>query len=490
MGATVAGTTGSKNVRPAAVAGSFYPGNPADLEEMVDGLLAEAKAPRIKHDLLAVVAPHAGYVYSGHVAAEAYAQVRGHGIKRVVVISPCHVESFRGASVFDGGGYETPLGVVRVDEAFCDDLAAADKLIARSNKGHRLNERGRGEHALEVQLPFLQRALGKFTLVPVVMGDQRYETCRALGVALASLVKDRGTLIVASSDLSHFHPYDEAVELDLKVVKAIENRDFFCLSRNFSSRQWEACGGGPIVAAMMAAQRLGANEAVRLKYANSGDVPHGDRNRVVGYVSAALVAVEDETSKRAGGEEYSLRPEEKKRLLEIARASVERSVRSGKVYDVSPREEKHAALLEERGAFVTLNKDGLLRGCIGYVFPIEPLCVTVRDVAMSAALRDRRFEPVSKVELPDIEYEISVLSPLRLVTDLEEIEVGIHGLLIKRGTKEGLLLPQVAGSRGWDRPTFLEHTCIKAGLPPQAWKGADVDVYAFTALVFGEEAGH
>lgn len=476
--------------RPAAVAGSFYPGDPAVLEETVDGLLNGATASRVESPVVALISPHAGYPYSGAVAAEAYAQIRGRGISRVVVISPCHVESFQGASVFDGDAYATPLGIVPVDEEFAERLAAASPLITRSGKGHRTNAQGRGEHALEIQLPFLQRALGEFKLVPVVMGDQRYETCRALGTGLASLINDHHTLIVASSDLSHFHPYDAAVQMDSKVVKAIKNRDFFCLSRNFASREWEACGGGPIVAAMMAAARLGANNAVILKYANSGDVARGDRERVVGYVSAVLVEEKGTSGAGPGAEEYNLKPEEKNRLLEIARASVEKSVRTGKAYDASPGTEKHPALLEERGAFVTLNKGGQLRGCIGYVFPIEPLCVTVRDVAMAAALRDRRFDPVSKDELADIEYEISVLSPLRLMTDPNEIQIGKHGLLVKKGSSEGLLLPQVAGTRAWDRVTFLEQTCWKAGLPPDTWKDGETDVYMFTALVFGEHAGN
>jgi AmmeMemoRadiSam system protein B/AmmeMemoRadiSam system protein A len=474
------------NVRQPAASGSFYPGDPDELEQTVDELLAEMTTGRFKNPLVAIISPHAGYDYSGHVAAQAFAQLAGRDIETVVIISPCHVESFKGVSVYDGDGYATPLGVVPVDEEFSNQLADSDPLITRSIKGHGRNEQGRGEHALEVQIPFLQRVLSDFRLVPVVMGDQSYETCRALGVSLADLIKDQRTLIVASSDLSHFHSYARAVQLDHKVVTAIEKWDFYCLSRNFASRTWEACGGGPIVAAMMAAQRLGANRAVKLEYANSGDVPQGDRTRVVGYLSAILV--KDEAA--AGQEEYTLRQEEKDRLLEIAQKAVEKGVRDGKSYDVSPAAERYPGLLEERGAFVTLNKDGRLRGCIGYVFPVQPLCTTVRDVATHAALRDRRFKPVGPKELADLEYEISVLSPLRLVTNTETIQVGKHGLLIKKGQQEGLLLPQVAAERGWDRITFLEQTCVKAGLPADTWKDAGTDIFAFTALVFGERSGH
>lgn len=478
-----------KKVRQPAVAGGFYPGDPAELERMVDGLLAETSSANVGGPLVAIISPHAGYVYSGHVAAQVYAQLSNRGIDRVVVISPCHVDAFKGAAVYDGDGYATPLGVVPVDVEFAERLVKTSPLISRSDRGHKPGRQGRGEHALEVQIPFLQRVLGDFQLVPVVMGDQSYETCRALGVALANLINDRRTLIVASTDLSHFHSYDEAAYLDHKVIGAVENWDYYSLSRNFASRTWEACGGGPIVATMMAAQRLGANRAATLKYANSGDVPQGDRQRVVGYMAVALVA-DKAAESSAGKDEYNLTPAEKKRLLEIARKAVEIGVREGKSYDFSPGPEESKALLEERGAFVTLNKDGRLRGCIGYTFTVQPLYHTVRDVAAHAALRDRRFSPVHVGELDRLEYEISVLSPLRLVTDVEQIQVGKHGLLMKKGKREGLLLPQVAENQGWDRKTFLERTCVKAGLSLNAWRDAETDIYAFTALVFGEHSTH
>lgn len=475
----------SGKVRDPAAAGGFYPIEPAELAQTVDELLADAQAPDLKSPLVALIAPHAGYVYSGHVAAQAYSLLKGRDIDRVVVISPCHVESFIGASVYDGDGYATPLGIVKVDRGFADKLAENNPLVFLSDQGHRLGKQGRGEHALEVQLPFLQRTLGEFELVPVVMGDQTYETCRALGTTLAKLIKDRKTLIVASTDLSHFHPYDDAVRLDQKVLDAIDQWDYYSLSRNLASRHWEACGGGPVVATMMASEREGADLAIRLKYANSGDVPRGDRGRVVGYAAVALV--EDESlGGTTGAKAFELTPVEKRGLLEIAKRSVEMGVREGRSYEFTP--EGHTALLDERGAFVTLNKYGRLRGCIGYIFPIMPLCYTVRDAAANAALRDRRFPPVSVSELPELEYEISVLSPLRRVLDVEQIRVGTHGLVIKKGSQEGLLLPQVAAERQWDRITFLEQTCQKAGLFKDAWKDEDTDIFAFTALVFDEHS--
>jgi AmmeMemoRadiSam system protein A len=298
-------------------------------------------------------------------------------------------------------------------------------------------------------------------------------------VALAKLIHDSDTLIVASSDLSHYHPYDEASTIDHNTLHAIEAWDYFNLSRNLQARVWEACGGGPIVATMIAAERLGATRAELLKYANSGDVT-GDRSRVVGYSAFALYKA---ASTSSAARPFTLTPKEKQELLSVARKSVETTVRERKSYEPptgSP------ALQQDRGAFVTITKNGELRGCIGYVSPVQPLIETVRDVAALAASRDPRFPPVTPAELGELQYEVSVLSPFRRVLDVREIRVGQHGLLMKKGDHEGVLLPQVPVEAGWDRKTFLEGTARKAGLPPSAWKDDDTDIFLFSALVFNE----
>ena len=466
-------------IRPMAVAGSFYPADPKELASMIDGFLAKATTPAIDN-VVALVSPHAGYMYSGPVAAYSYALLKGKKFDRVVVIAPSHYEAFGFASVYDGAAYTTPFGQVPVDQAFAEKLAKLSPLIKLSSAGHTPSAE-RPEHSIEVQLPFLQRVLGQFQVVPVIVGDQSYEVCRALGVALAKLVAGTNTLILASSDLSHYHTYDEASTEDYKTLNAIGEYDYFDLARNFDSRVWEACGGGPIIAAMIAAERLGANQAKVLHYANTGDVT-GDRSRVVGYGAVAFVKA------AAGGKTseapFSLTAREKETLLKIARASVETSVREHRTYECSTGGQQ--ALAQERGAFVTLTKNGQLRGCIGYVAPFKPLYLTVRDVASMAALRDSRFRPVTAGELADLHYEISVLSPLRRVMDVQEIRVGQHGLLIHTSDHEGLLLPQVATEERWDRSTFLQEVCYKAGLPAHAWQDAGADLFRFTALVFGE----
>jgi AmmeMemoRadiSam system protein B/AmmeMemoRadiSam system protein A len=465
-------------VRKTAVAGAFYPKDAKELAKVVDDFVAAAKPPAIADPVVALVSPHAGYPFSGAVAAYGYALIKGKQYDRVVVISPSHIENFPFAAVYDGDAYATPLGNVPVDKEFCKKIADG-KLVQLSSRGHAVWA-DRGEHALEVQLPFLQRVLGPFKLVPIVMGEQDYAICRKLGRALADAIGNSRTLIVASSDLSHYHPYDTAVKMDHNTLRAIEEWDYLSLSENLPRRIWEACGGGPIIAAMIASERLGPVEARLLKYANSGDVTK-TRDSVVGYGSMAFVRP---AGPSAAAAPFSLSAAEKDALLKLARQSVESAVRDHKMLDLPAL--RFDALNQDRGAFVTLRKHGELRGCIGYIAPVKPLATTVRDVAAAAATQDRRFPPVTPAELGQLEYEVSVLSPMRRVLDTEKIQVGQHGLVMMQGDSMGLLLPQVPVEEHWDRKTFLEQTCRKAGLPSDAWRSADTDIFSFTALVFGE----
>ena len=234
------------------------------------------------------------------------------------------------------------------------------------------------------------------------------------------------------------------------------------------------------MAAMIAAERMGADQALVLKYANSGDTA-GDHSRVVGY--SADVFLKTQSGKTAESK-FSLNGREKNELLALARKSVEYAVREKKAYE--PTASASEALTQERGAFVTLRESGELRGCIGYTSAVKPLYMTVRDTATLAALRDSRFPPVSASELPKLDYEISVLSPLRRVLDIRQIKVGQHGLLMKNGAYEGILLPQVPVEERWDRQRFLEETCAKAGMRSGCWKDENTDIFMFTAVIFGE----
>jgi hypothetical protein len=479
-------------VRPAGVAGGFYPADPKELTQMMDGLLSRNTVAPVEGPLVALICPHAGYAFTGPVAAACFAQLQGRKYARVVVIAPSHHVAFPFTSVYDGDAYSTPLGDIPVDKDFCARLAKLSSSIKLSDRGH-AKETEYAEHALEVQLPWLQRMLGTFKLVPIIMGEQNYGNERALGRSLAKVLLAEPpevraqTLILVSSDLSHYHPYDYANNVDHQTLQAIVDWDYLSLSRNFAMwergvQTWEACGGGPIVAGMIAAEGLGATHAQLLKYANSGDAT-GDKSKVVGYGAVAITSqsAADANKKSA---EFTLTGKEKDALMKIARTSVETAVRERKMYLVGAT--GFPKLEEARGAFVTLKEHGELRGCIGYITPMKSLAETVRDVAAYAALEDTRFTPVTANELPQLEYEISVMSPLRRVLDIKEIKVGKHGLIMKQGEIEGLLLPQVPVEEHWGRDTFLEQTCRKAGLPGDAWQDEETDIFRFTALVFGE----
>ncbi len=273
-----------EDVRPPAVANMFYPGEPRVLEKNVQELLETSEPPAVSGHIVGLVCPHAGYMYSGRVAAYAYKLVAGRHYPVVAIISPSHREYFPGVSVFDGRGYLTPLGLVPVAADLAEKLIEQDDRIFSSWAGHT------EEHALEVQLPFLQKVLTDFKIIPIVMGDQDAETCRMLGNVLATVLEGHSALIVASSDLSHYYPYDQAVRIDQGTERYVAQFDETGLMEALETRRSEACGGGPMVAAMIASKKLGAQESRILLYQNSGDVT-GDHSRVVGYLSAAFVGL-------------------------------------------------------------------------------------------------------------------------------------------------------------------------------------------------------
>lgn len=270
-----------EDTRHPAVADMFYPGDPEVLDRELDRMLSESEAGDLPGDIRALVSPHAGYMYSGSVAASGFRNLRPDTYEIVAVICPSHRDVFHGISVFNGRGYETPLGLVPVASDYASALIAQSEDIFSSWDGHQL------EHALEVQLPFLQKTLNDFSVIPIVMGDQDYETCKLLARSLQTVLKDEPTLIVASSDLSHYHPYDIARKIDGTTIRLLEAFDETELMQGVVNGDCEACGAGPIVATMMAAKQSGANRVKVLDYKNSGDVT-GDYSAVVGYLAAVL----------------------------------------------------------------------------------------------------------------------------------------------------------------------------------------------------------
>jgi AmmeMemoRadiSam system protein B len=268
----------NKDIRRSVIAGSWYPGHQKELRQTIEAFLANVKDGAVPGQLIGLIVPHAGYVYSGQIAAYAYKQLEGKHFDTVVLIGPSHRAIINGFAISSQSHYETPLGLVELDRAFIDTLEQATST---------LRIRQDAEHSLEIQVPFMQVALSDFKLVPIIMGDHSLATCQQLGQTLAATIGDRSALLVASSDLSHFYPYDHAVKLDKVVLGHIDAFDPEGLSRDLDGGRCEACGGGPVVAAMLAAKALGADHAKVLKYANSGDVT-GDRSSVVGYAAGAI----------------------------------------------------------------------------------------------------------------------------------------------------------------------------------------------------------
>ena len=270
------------SVREPAVAGMFYPGDRLTLDREVDALFKRVEVKKIKGELFGLISPHAGYIYSGYTAANGYRLLEGKSVQTVVIIAPSHREYFRGVSVFSGSAYSTPLGILEVDDALRSELVRDGGVIEASLSGHR------EEHAIEVQLPFLQKVLVDFKILPIVMGDQGRDFCVALGKRLGKILKERNALLVASSDLSHYYPYDVARKLDQVIINDVQEFREERLLEDLDSQRAEACGGGPIVAMLIAAKELGADKVEVLHYCNSGDIT-GDKDGVVGYLSAAVM---------------------------------------------------------------------------------------------------------------------------------------------------------------------------------------------------------
>jgi AmmeMemoRadiSam system protein B/AmmeMemoRadiSam system protein A len=461
------------HVRASVIAGSWYPDNPDELSAMVDGFLAQAEA--VDGEPIALIVPHAGYAYSGPVAAYGFKQLEGKEYDVAIIIAADHQAPLSNPiSVWAEGGFETPLGVVPVDEELARALIAADPRITFDPAAHE------GEHPIEIQLPFLQRVCPACRIVPVLMGTDDEESVEALANALLSALPGRRAVVIASSDLSHYPAYDDARTVDGATLAAIETGDparvreamTGLMGAGFSNLATCACGEDPILVAMRIAQGLGADTVSILRYANSGDAPFGDREQVVGYGAVMFwrYTPPDLTGTR------------REELLKLARTAIAEYLKTG---NIPGYETDDPVLMRRSGAFVTLKQGDELRGCIGRLWADKPLYRRVQEMAVAAATSDPRFPPLTSEELDNLSVEVSVLSPLHRVTDIRQIEVGTHGLVIVKAGQQGVLLPQVPVEEGWDREEFLGNLCLKAGLTPDCWTDQPA-LYAFTALVFGE----
>lgn len=467
-------------IRPMCCAGTWYPGDSSELSGAVDDLLAKAPPPKLEGRPLAMIVPHAGYRYSAPIAATAYRALQGERYTRVILLgfSHRHAGAYEGINLpTEWSAYRTPLGPVPLDREVMERLKKEQPFLSREGID-------REEHSLELQVPFLQRTCGEFKLVPMLVGRMSSRQYAAAARAIFPIL-DADTLIVASSDFTHFgpnygyEPFKDDVRKKLteqadQSSAPLLNCDFDGFLAHLDQTQDTICGRGPVLLLLRILSMGGGAAAVRSGFDTSGRMT-GDWTNSVTYQGLVF-------TKRAPLFDQSLR----KALLRLARETVTAYVSEHKVPAVDPRT-LPAPLRADGACFVTLKNHGDLRGCIGNMEARGPLYESVISNAVHAC-QDPRFvgSPVTAAELKRIDIEISRLTPMKRVKDFKEIIIGRHGLLIELGVNRGVLLPQVAYEEGWTREEFLARVCWKAGLALDAWRKPEAVLYSFEAEVFGE----
>ena len=474
-----AGVAAEGQVHPCTGAGTWYPDDADRLRKLVEAY-ESAETVELPGPPVALVVPHAGYHYSGQVAGKTFATLKGRTYRRVLLFGPSHRAPVRGASVLEVVAYDTPLGRVPVDAAARDGLLACP-VVTPQPGAHA------GEHSVENQLPMLQVALGEFKMVEVLVGNLSTSERATLADVVRGLM-DKGTLLVVSTDFCHYGPsygYTPFVDriperlaaLNAQAMREILEVDAPGWDRFLSETEDTVCGRRAVGLMLKVLEPWEDVRGVRVSYDTSGNILGNYRNSVTYGGVAFWRAAEGLTA----GEQAT--------LLRVAREAVEHFLDTGRALYPDVRKYELTALLKAPGAaFVTLKKDGRLRGCIGHVIATEPLYRSVAENATNAC-QDPRFtsNPVTKGEAAALEIEISVLSPMRRLHEPEKVRVGTDGLMISRAGRRGLLLPQVPTEQGWSRQEFLEGLCRKAGLWPDAWKEPTTELYRFSAQVFGEK---
>jgi AmmeMemoRadiSam system protein B/AmmeMemoRadiSam system protein A len=475
------------DIRPCAGAGQWFPGRADDLRAQIALYFKDVPdAARLEgKTVTGLIVPHAGYTYSGPVAAYAYKTLEGRAISRVIGLAFSHSYPLRGACVIPKDFHETPLGLVPVEREACEKLLKEKHFSS-------VPQADRTEHSLENQLPFLQCVAKDWKLIPVLVGDSTEEELDAIAESLAPYVTE-GTVVLASSDFTHYGPrfgyvpFKEKVPeslkaLDLGALELILNKNTEGYEKYLRRTGATICGRNPIAVLMRLMEKDREIRGQLLRYDTSGRMT-GDWYNSVSYVAAAFF--------RPGGksadEECELTAQEQQELLKIARASAEKAV-SGETYEPPKPESPGLSLV--RGVFVTLKNHGELRGCLGNFQPTEPLYKAVAVMAAKSATEDPRFvfNRITPQEMSQITIDISVLSPMVRIKDPLDFKIGVHGIYINHKGACGTFLPQVATEQGWDKTTFLNELCChKIGIGKDAWKDADCEVYRYGAWVICEK---
>ncbi len=472
------------------LAGSWYESDAGRLRRQLDRFLNKVPAQKRLEPICALILPHAGYIWSGQTAAYAIKQLRGRQFSRVVVIGPSHYLPMENvASVPNHTHYATPLGKTPLDTEFIAGMKRYCYFYTNPAAHAR-------EHSVQIALPLLQHVLGQFKFVPVVVGQLDLETTRRMARILAGMIDGR-TLVAASSDFTHyglnygFVPFvrdvpDNLKKLDMGAWERIRKKDLAGFFDYIGDTDATICGRHAI--GLLLAMLPSDAEAHLLHYDTSGRIS-GDWTNSVSYLAIAFTGKwpKMERVQVQADERIELSVEEKRRLLCLARATLTFALEHGRMAAVDELGiEITPAMQQIAGAFVTLHKGGRLRGCIGEIIPTRPVYKAVMAQAINAGLRDTRFLPVSRAELPELELEVSVLTPPRPVSSHNEIELGKHGIVLEKHGASAVYLPQVAVEQGWDLATTLTNLSRKAGLPPDAWRSG-CSFCVFEAIVFSEK---
>ncbi|HCV43255.1 MAG TPA: TIGR00296 family protein [Bacteroidetes bacterium] len=470
--------------RQPAVAGQFYPSNKDELRSTLKRLFSEAVPAKHLPNVVAIISPHAGYPYSGGVAASSFNQIDPAAqYDNIFVIGPSHHVGFEGASVYASGDYVTPLGKVKVNKELAKQLIKSSTVFTSRTDAHV------SEHSVEVQLPFLQYVLKKdFRIVPIVIGANVPETCELIAKDLRPYLNQKN-LFVISTDFSHYPTYEDAKSVDRATADAVLSNSATNLinaidrnaRKNIPNLSTSMCGWSCVLTLLYMTQDSLQIAFTPIEYKNSGDASIGDKRQVVGYHAIAVSLKEKDSG-------FNLNDKEKKDLLAIARDAIDHHLKHENTPELDAAQYSEVLRIP-CGAFVTLNKHHALRGCIGHFGSEMPLFRVVQEMAVAAAVQDYRFPPVELNEMEDLDIEISVLTPMKKVSSIDEIELGKHGIYIRKGAQGGTFLPQVATETGWTKEEFLGHCAQdKAGIGWDGWKNADIFIYE--ALVFGEREGN
>jgi len=467
--------------RVPVAAGRFYSANKESLTRDIADLFATCKKSPENLKIRAIISPHAGYVYSGKIAASAISTTsRDAKFNNIFIIGSSHVMAFEGASVYYGGDYITPLGRVLVNRQIADKLRRENKVFNFPVTAH--NQ----EHSIEVQIPLIQYYYThQPKIVPIIIGTSNNNTLKQITDALKPWFTPENLFII-SSDFSHYPSQKDARIIDNLTAEGIISGDpqvFLATLKKNSSRSvpglaTSMCGYTSGLVLMRLAEENKNLAFKRIDYCNSGDSPYGDKDGVVGYHAIALVEQGIRSDLNSdSSEKFSFTENEKDQLFMIARNSISTMLKANKRIIVDEKQIP-PALKQPFGAFVTLKINGILRGCIGRFTSADPLYEVVKASAISSAFEDPRFAPLTLQEYDKVQIEITVLGPMKKIKSIDEIVLGRHGIFIKKDFRSGTMLPQVATEYGWSLEEFLGHTSKdKAGIGWDGWKDAEIFIY-------------